>query len=307
MKSKILTKIICAAVCCSTLFATGCGDGAGGKATLDFMYTGTQEILELFSGMIREYNNTQGDVDNVKVMGMPVNSGGIDGKLSNVLPSSNGPDVVIGSDEYFKKHTRNMTDLTGLFSDNVFAGLYKDQESRYHYDIQNTTSNADDALYGLPAVNDPTVLYYNKTALEAAGVVCISVDAKDIAAFNAGTLADYNGKKKADYGLTVDIPAKGYFRSNNPYYCDGSDFSGSLWRYPTTDYDGENDPNITIDGKLDESVWTDKKWFANHFYADLNNTMPAFSVTAFTTEYGVYMGVTDKCVFITYPKRRKNY
>ena len=233
MKSKILTKIICAAVCCSTLFATGCGDGAGGKATLDFMYTGTQEILELFSGMIREYNNTQGDVDNVKVMGMPVNSGGIDGKLSNVLPSSNGPDVVIGSDEYFKKHTRNMTDLTGLFSDNVFAGLYKDQESRYHYDIQNTTSNADDALYGLPAVNDPTVLYYNKTALEAAGVVCISVDAKDIAAFNAGTLADYNGKKKADYGLTVDIPAKGYFRSNNPYYCDGSDFSGSLWRYPT--------------------------------------------------------------------------
>ena len=59
----------------------------------------------------------------------------------------------------------------------------------------------------------------------------------------------------------------------------------------TTDYDGENDPNITIDGKLDESVWTDKKWFANHFYADLNNTMPAFSVTAFTTEYGVYMGV----------------
>ena len=233
MKSKILTKIICAAVCCSTLFATGCGDGAGGKATLDFMYTGTQEILELFSGMIREYNNTQGDVDNVKVMGMPVNSGGIDGKLSNVLPSSNGPDVVIGSDEYFKKHTRNMTDLTGLFSDNVFAGLYKDQESRYHYDIQNTTSNADDALYGLPAVNDPTVLYYNKTALEAAGVVCISVDAKDIAAFNAGTLSDYNGKKKADYGLTVDIPAKGYFRSNNPYYCDGSDFSGSLWRYPT--------------------------------------------------------------------------
>lgn len=233
MKSKILTKIICAAVCCSTLFATGCGDGAGGKATLDFMYTGTQEILELFSGMIREYNNTQGDVDNVKVMGMPVNSGGIDGKLSNVLPSSNGPDVVIGSDEYFKKHTRNMMDLTGLFSDNVFAGLYKDQESRYHYDIQNTTSNADDALYGLPAVNDPTVLYYNKTALEAAGVVCISVDAKDIAAFNAGTLADYNGKKKADYGLTVDIPAKGYFRSNNPYYCDGSDFSGSLWRYPT--------------------------------------------------------------------------
>ena len=233
MKSKILTKIICAAVCCSTLFATGCGDGAGGKATLDFMYTGTQEILELFSGMIREYNNTQGNVDNVKVMGMPVNSGGIDGKLSNVLPSSNGPDVVIGSDEYFKKHTRNMTELTGLFSDNVFAGLYKDQESRYYYDIQNTTSNADDALYGLPAVNDPTVLYYNKTALEAAGVVCISVDAKDIAAFNAGTLADYNGKKKSDYGLTIDIPAKGYFRSNNPYYCDGSDFSGSLWRYPT--------------------------------------------------------------------------
>lgn len=234
MKKKLLTKVVCSVMCCSTLFATACsGASAKGKATLDFMYTGTQEILELFNNLVKEYNSTQGDVDKIKVMAMPVPEGGIDGKLTNVLPSSNGPDVVVGTDEYFKKHTKNMYDLTNSFSSDVLGGLYKDQESRYHYNRANVTAQQSDPLYGLPAVNDPTVLYYNKTALQAAGVICISVDEKDIDAFNAGTLTDYNGKTKADYGLSIDVPAKGYFRSSNPYIFNGVDYSGDTWRKPT--------------------------------------------------------------------------
>ena len=84
MKNKVLTKVVCSMMCCSTLFAAACGGGGstGGKATLDFMYTGTQEILELFNGLVNEYNSTQGEVDRVRVMAMPVASGGIDGKLT---------------------------------------------------------------------------------------------------------------------------------------------------------------------------------------------------------------------------------
>ena len=170
MKNKILTKVACLAMCGTTLFATACrgGGSSGGKATLDFMYTGTQEILELFNGLVAEYNKTQGETDKVKVMAMPVASGGIDGKLTNVLPSSNGPDVVIGTDEYFKKHTKNMMDLTNSFSADFLGNFYKEQESRYHYDAVNITANSDDTLYGLPAVNDPKyiyckVIYYSDT------------------------------------------------------------------------------------------------------------------------------------------------
>ena len=57
----------------------------------------------------------------------------------------------------------------------------------------------------------------------------------------------------------------------------------------TTNYEGENDPGIEIDGVLDEDVWQNKKWFTNAFYTDINGTMPKLAVTAFNTEYGVYM------------------
>jgi ABC-type glycerol-3-phosphate transport system substrate-binding protein len=326
MKKKILSGVVCSVICCSTLFATACGggDGAGGKATLDFMYTGTQEILELFNDLVQEYNSTQGETDKVNVMAMPVASGGIDGKLTNVLPSSNGPDVVVGTDEYFKKHTKNMADLTGSFSADFLSSLYAGQETRYHYDAANITANSDDTLYGLPAVNDPTVLYYNKTALQAAGVICISVDAEDIDAFNAGTLADYNGKKKSDYDLTIDVPAKGYFRSNNPYVFDGSDYSGRSWREPTgatlvfndriaMSWDEVEDLGMLLTKSKNSNSTTDygyyTEWWFNYAWSvggdclqDMNgkgdftfslpSTVPNYIVTAGNTYVGAYTGTT---------------
>ncbi|HBF86857.1 MAG TPA: hypothetical protein DDW54_04165 [Clostridiales bacterium] len=236
MSKKFLSKILCAALCGTMLFTTACGGngiGGGGTATLDFLYGGTQEILELYTSLVNEYNNTQGKEDRIKVMGMPTPGGSVNDKLTNVLPSANGPDVVIGTDEYFKGHTKNMMDLSNSFSSELIGNLYEKQEIRYHYNRENITANEEDTLYGLPSVNDPTVLYYNKDALQAAGVICISVDAENIAAFNAGTFTDYNGKKKSDYNLTIDVPAKGYFRSNNNYVFNGSDYSGSSWGKPT--------------------------------------------------------------------------
>ena len=56
-------------------------------------------------------------------------------------------------------------------------------------------------------------------------------------------------------------------------------------------FDGPNDPEIVIDGKLDEEAWQNKKWYTSKFYTDLNDVMPMISVTAFNTEYGTYMGV----------------
>ena len=59
----------------------------------------------------------------------------------------------------------------------------------------------------------------------------------------------------------------------------------------SSQFDGPNNPDILIDGKLDEAVWQNKKWYTSKFYTDIYDTMPMLTVTAFNTEYGTYMGV----------------
>ena len=59
----------------------------------------------------------------------------------------------------------------------------------------------------------------------------------------------------------------------------------------SSQYEGANDPDIKIDGKLDEAVWQNKKWYTSKFYTDIKDIMPKLETTAFTTEYGAYMGV----------------
>lgn len=329
MGKKMLTKILCAALCGTTLFTTACGAGGtgGGTATLDFLYGGTQEILELYTLLVKEYNNTQGKEDKIKVMGMPTPGGSVNDKLTNVLPSANGPDVVIGTDEYFKGHTKNMMDLSDSFSSELIGNLYEKQEIRYHYNRENITANEEDTLYGLPSVNDPTVLYYNKDALQAAGVICISVDAENIAAFNAGTFTDYNGKKKTDYNLEIDVPAKGYFRSNNNYVFNGSDYSGATWKKPTNgtvlvfndriscSWDEIEDLGMLLTKSRNSSSTTDygyyTEWWFNYgwsvggdclqdmngkgdFTFSLPSTVPNYIVTSGNTYSGLYTGKTYK-------------
>ena len=325
MKKRILTFLLCVVMMGTLSLTTACTeeDIPAGTATLDFMYFGTQEILELYTAVIDEYNNTQGKEDKIYVMGMPFPVGSVDSKLTNVLPSSNGPDVVIGTDEYFKPHAKNMMDISDCFSSELLSSLYEKQEIRYHYDRENITANKTDPLYALPSVNDPTVLYYNKDAMKAAGVIIISVDEKDLDAFNAGTLADYNGKKKSDYGLTVNVPAKGFYRSKNNYVFDGEETSGAAWRTPTSDtvlvfndriatsWDEIEDLGMLLTKTKNKKSTTDygyyTEWWFNYgwsvggdclqdmngkgdFTYSLPSTMPNYIVTAGNTYTGLYTG-----------------
>ena len=56
----------------------------------------------------------------------------------------------------------------------------------------------------------PTVIYYNETYFNEAGVTVISVAADDLEDFNNGE-KDSRGKTKADYGITGEVKEKGYF------------------------------------------------------------------------------------------------
>lgn len=51
----------------------------------------------------------------------------------------------------------------------------------------------------------------------------------------------------------------------------------------------EHDPDIQIDGVLDESVWEGKSWFSNTYLANVQDNMPRIKVTGFTTDRGIYI------------------
>ncbi len=212
---------------------TGCG-GSGKTKTVSFMFGGDAALTEMFNKVVNEFNNTEGKKAGVQVKAIP-KSGSIDSVLAQQLPSNSGPDVVAVSDKYFKKYTKYFEDLTAVIDQEVQDEYYENSISRYHYDIETTTSNAEDPLYGIPGYNDASVLYYNKSVLDKLGIICISVDAEEIAAFNDGG-KDANGKTKKDYGIDIDVPAKGFYRSETPYVAAEGDTEGSGWNAPV---DGE--------------------------------------------------------------------
>lgn len=225
-----LTAVVC-------LGLTACGgskDNHKGMVTVDFMYSGDLTRIEAFKTLVDEFNNTAGPELGVRVKGIPKTASLTD-VLAQQLPSGSGADVFITSDEGFKKYSRYLDDLTGKIDQSVLDGLYESALYRYHYDIHTTTSNADDPLLGLPAYGDAVILYYNKEAMEKNGVICISVNEEDMDAFNAGTKADNYGKKKADYGITVDVPKKGFYRSISPFVPAEDERDGSSWKMPSAD------------------------------------------------------------------------
>lgn len=231
MKKRLLSLAL---VTILLLSLTACGGSGSGNTTVTFMYGGNVAMAEMYSKLIEEFNKTVGKKEGITVKGVP-KSGSLDTVAGQQLPSNSGPDLISLSDEYFKKYAQYLEDLTGKIDESIIQDFYPELRNRYRYDIKTTTSNEDDPLYGLPAYNDTTILYYNKTVLEAVGVICISVAEEELADFNAGKIKDDNGKTKADYGIEIDVPAKGYYRSDSPYVPEEGETDGSSWVAPSSD------------------------------------------------------------------------
>lgn len=231
MKKKIVAILLTAIM---GLSVAACGRGSTKNKTVTFMYGGGTTMSEMYHSLIEEFNDTVGKEKGITVKGIPKSSA-LDTVAAQQLPSESGPDLISLSDEYFKKFTGYLDNLTEELDEEVLNGFYPSLRNRYKYDIENGTSNENDPLYGLPAFNDTTILYYNKTTLEEVGVICISVDEENLDAFNAGTAKDGNGKTKADYGITVNVPAKGFYRSMTPFVPGEDETDGSSWTKPADD------------------------------------------------------------------------
>lgn len=234
---KIISILLALTVVLSLAACTGdSGLGSSGAKTVTFMYGGDLVMAEVYTMLINEFNKTVGNEQNIKIVGSPKTTG-VETALITQLGTKSAPDLVALEDGYFKKFTEYLEDLTGSIDESALDDLYDGLRNRYNYNTTTTTSRESDPLYGVPAYNNATVLYYNKTVLEANGIICISVAKDDLNAFNAGTLKDGNGKTKADYGIGsgVTVPAKGFYRSESPFVPEEDERDGASWVMPGDD------------------------------------------------------------------------
>lgn len=229
MKTRFLAAALCSALALGTF--AGCGQSEGHNSVV-FWYYGDTDTINVYGEMVEQFNKTVGAEENIVVNGIPKPSQGYVGSVQQVLSGRSGPDVVLVWDRYFKQWTSLgfFENLDNYMQDSTLdlSDMSVNLLSRYRYNPDNNTSNESCSLYSLPVESSPTALYYNRSAFEQVGVIVVSVDEEDIAAFNAGTKADNTGKTKAEYGLTEDIPAQGYYRSLYPFT------QGNSWVKPVS-------------------------------------------------------------------------
>lgn len=229
-----------AALACTAVFAlsgVACGGGGGSSSDVQFWVYGDEDELEIYGLMTNEFNATYGKEHGIHVEVSPKPANSYNTLIMNTASSKAGPDVFFTTDSEFKKWV-GMGILKPM-DESLFTGLdgMKLHDvpdvgiNRLRYDNVTNTSTETSPLYGLPLDTKPTALYYNESLFEDAGITVISVDEEDMEKWNAGEIADKRGKYKKDYEKikSIDVPAKGYYRSYSPYTTEIG------WTKPTSD------------------------------------------------------------------------
>lgn len=211
----------------------------GGEETTDskirFWYYGDATANKAYEAMVKAYNNGQGKIDGVEVASSPKPESGYISLIEQSAQVKTGPDVFFAWDRLYKKWT--FADMTTDLTDYVAAAeadgsldidaIWTDTVNRFRYNKELNMSGENEDIYGLPVDTSPTALYYNKTAMGKVGVKVISVAAEDMEKWNNNEIADKYGNKKSDLGITVTVPKKGFFRSDNKQY-----LAGGTWIMP---------------------------------------------------------------------------
>lgn len=234
MKKRMTKRIVSACLGCAMTALTlggltGCGGGSSsGDTVLQYWVSGSSDQLDMFTRCTDEFNDTYGKEHGiyVQISQKPISSYQDTIKIS--ANSTTGPDVYHIGDADFKGwvtagYISDIQKELDAVKDIDLEDIMATAVNRLRFDASTNTSNEDDPLYGLPLDLQPTAIYYNKTMLEEAGVTIISVDEENLDKWNNNEVADNTGKYKKDYGIADDvtIPAKGYYRSEFPYYYDG--------------------------------------------------------------------------------------
>lgn len=220
---------------CALMFSTGltaCGNSGGGDVSLDesgnvrpsgdsvttitFWGYGDENETEVFRNLVTEFNEQY--KDSIYVNYDPKGSSDYSTTAGSALRQSKAKvDILYVGDSDFKFYAEMgylepLDSYLETSSEVVIADMWETSVNRFKYDVNTTTQDGPDAHYwGIPKDIGPTVIYYNETYFNMAGVQVISVAAEDLDEFNAGTEKDSRGKTKAEYGITGEVKEKGYF------------------------------------------------------------------------------------------------
>ena len=207
------------------------GCGKGGKDTelgddgrpipdgtitnITFWGYGDENEVDVFTELVAQFNEEYKDT--IKVKYEPQPSDGYNESITTALQSSRAKvDVLYIPDAGFKRYAANgylepLDDYLANSKEVVVEEMWETSINRYKYDIETTTQDGPNAHYwGIPKDIGPTVIFYNETYFNTAGVKVISVATEDLDKFNSGS-ADSRGTTKAQYGIEGTVQEKGYF------------------------------------------------------------------------------------------------
>lgn len=225
----VAKKVLCLAMASalSVSALTACGGNKGKANEVNFWIYGTDSQLEMYYQLAEAFNNSYGAANGITVKATEVLAAGYMGTVTNLMGSSTAPDVILAEDADYKKwiignYIADISDIDTVYTDIELGDISNAVIDRLHYNVTTNTSNTSDPLYAMPVESRPTALYYNKGLMEKAGIIVISVDEDKLEAWNKNEIADNYGKKKSDYEklANINVPAKGYYRSENPYFFD---------------------------------------------------------------------------------------
>ncbi len=283
MKTNKAKKLLCLAM--GAMMVCGAAAGCGSRSSssdVQFWVYGSMEEINMYRKLTDTFNSTYGAEHGITV-NMSTKDSGMFSTISNMVNVESGPDVFIQIDNDWKQrfYGYHFTEIQE-YVDQIDIDISDIRDvtlSRFRIDRATNSSDADDPLAALPLSSQPTAIYYNKTLFESAGIKVISVDEEDLDAWNAGEIADNTGKKKSDYGITIDVPAKGYYRSINPYYFDG--VMTKTWKAPTSD-------EILIFNNRIAMNWDEIEDLAMLFSPTWNPQSTGSKVSKYGTDYGFF-------------------
>ena len=190
-------------------------------SNVEFWINGDEYELEVFQDLVDRFNKKYEGQIKVKLVQKP--SDGYETAVQQAL-SGQKLDVFYVGDAGYKSYAEQglLYDITSLVENSSTYDLSKMWDNvitRYKYDVNSKLSGtASGKYYGVPKDIGPTVIYYNETEFEKAGIKIISVAKEDLDAYNNGA-ADDRGNTKASMGLSgVTVKEYGYFVANGQKY-----------------------------------------------------------------------------------------
>lgn len=222
MKSKRL--LAAGLLVLTTMGIASCSSSGGvdetGTTSITFWYPTGNTLMPKMKALVDEYNNTQGKIDKVRVVGAPNTSNGSNHYQScaPTAPTRAGADLVWLSDRYiFNNISQDLyVNLTEEYFENPEKQdlITKDENGepllqlddiaagntdRFKFDKTNKIGGEGEDLYAIMSGVDISIIYYNQSKLQEGNVNEISVSEDELEAYNKEHGTNFAARGYAEY------------------------------------------------------------------------------------------------------------